>query len=73
MVDEKKFEHAGARVDHLGGPGAHNHAIRTDRRTGRLQLRHLFDLDDADAAGSIDADARVVAVIGNRIPCSIAA
>jgi hypothetical protein len=47
-----------ARRDHhpLGGHG----------RAGRLQLRHLLDLDDADAAGSIDADAGVITVVGNR-------
>ena len=44
----------------------HDHAVGADRRARRLQLRHLLDLDDADAAGAVDADAGVVAVVGHR-------
>src|SRR6185503_20476187 len=34
-------------------------------RTRRLQLGHLLDLDDADAARSVDADAGVITIIRN--------
>ena len=36
----------------------------TGRRARRLQLRHFLDLDDADAAGAVDAEAGVIAVVG---------
>ncbi len=35
------------------------------RRAGGLQLRHLLDLHDADAAGAVDPQTGVVTVIGN--------
>src|SRR6185295_14029735 len=68
VVDQQELEHAGARLDDVGRPSGHHHAFRADRRTGGLQLRHLLDLDDADAARAVDADARVVTVIGHFDP-----
>src|SRR5689334_354533 len=50
MVDQQEFEHARARFDDLGTACADDHALGADGRTGGLQLRHLFDLHDADAA-----------------------
>ena len=63
VIDQEELEHAGARLDDLGRPRAHHHALGAHRRARRLQLRHLLDLDDADAAGAVDADAGVIAVI----------
>ena len=63
MVDQQELEHAGARRGHLVGPRVDDHAFGADRRARRLQLRHLLDLHDADAAGAVDADAGVVAVV----------
>jgi hypothetical protein len=63
MVDEQELEHARTGGGGLRIPGAHDHALGADGRARRLQLRHLFDLDDAHAAGPVDADAGVVAVV----------
>ncbi len=63
MVDQQELEHAGARLDHVGRLRRHDHALGDRRRAGRLQLRHLLDLDDADAAGAVDAEAGVIAVV----------
>ena len=65
VVDEQELEHAGARRDDLGRPRADHHALGAHRRARRLQLRHLLDLDDADAAGAVDADAGVITVVRN--------
>ena len=68
VIHEQELEHAGARVDDFLGPRRHHHAFGADGRARRLQLRHLLDLDDADAARAVDADAGVVAVVGDRNP-----
>ena len=68
MVDEQELEHARARLNHLGRIGDDHHAVHARRRARRLQLRHLLDLDDAHAARSVDAQARVVAVVGDLVP-----
>ena len=64
MIDQQKLEHAGARFDDVGRLRVHDHAVGAHRRARRLQLRHFFDLDDADAAGPVDAEAGVIAVVG---------
>ena len=48
---------------HLGRARVHHHAVGADGRARRLQLRHLLDLDDADPAGAVDAERRVIAVV----------
>src|SRR5215469_2821546 len=65
VVHEQEFEHAGARLNHIRSVGRDDHAFGADRRARRLQLRHLLDLHDAHAARAVDADARVITVIGN--------
>ena len=64
MVDQQELEHAGARLDDVGRLRVDDHAVGAGRRARRLQLRHLLDLDDADAAGAVDAEAGVIAVVG---------
>ena len=68
VIDKQELEHAGACFDHLRHLRENHHSVRTKRRTRRLQLGHLLDLDDADAAGTVDADAGVIAVIGDGDP-----
>ena len=65
-MSEQELEHARARRLDLGRVGRDDHALGADRRARRLQLRHLLDLDDADAAGAVDAEAGVIAVVGDR-------
>jgi hypothetical protein len=65
MVDEKELEHPGAGLDDVRCLRVDDHAVGADGRAGRLQLRHLFDLDDAHAARAVDADPRVITVIRN--------
>ena len=57
MVDQQELEHAGARLHDIRRLRVHDHAVGARRRARRLQLRHLLDLDDADAAGPVDAEA----------------
>ena len=66
VIDQQELEHAGARLHDVRRLRRHDHALGARRRARRLQLRHLLDLDDADAAGAVDAEPGVVAVIGNR-------
>ena len=74
VVDEEELEHARARLDDVGRLRVDHHAFRDGRRTRGLQLRHLVDLDDADAAGTVDPQPRVIAVIrGLLMPASMAA
>ena len=63
MIDEQELEDAGPRLNHLRGPRQHSHPVRAGRGTRRLQLRHLLNLHNADAAGPVDADAGVVTVV----------
>src|SRR5882672_3645553 len=63
VIDEQELEHAGPRLDDVRCLSRDDHAFGDRRGAGRLQLRHLFNLDDADAAGAVDAQARVIAVI----------
>ena len=65
VIDQQEFEHALAAVDRLGILRVHHHALGHRRRARRLQLRHLLDLHQADAARRVDAEAGVVAVIGD--------
>ncbi len=64
VVEEQKLEHRGSRLHDLWRPRVNHHPVGAHRGTRGLQLGHLFDLDDADAAGSVNAQARVEAVIG---------
>jgi len=64
MIDQEELEHPRARLDHVGGLRVHHHAIGAGCRARRLQLRHLLDLDDADAARAVDAEAGVIAIVG---------
>ena len=63
VIDQEEFEDARPRLDDIRRLRGHHHALRHRRRARRLQFRHLLDLDDADAAGSVDAKAGVVAVV----------
>ena len=65
VIDQQKLEDARACLDDIRGLRVHHHSFGDRRRARRLQLRHLLDLDDADAAGPVDPEARVVAVVGN--------
>ena len=65
VIDEQELEHAGPAFDRLGIVGAHDHALGHRRRARRLQLRHLLDLHEADAARRVDAETGVVTVVGN--------
>ena len=65
VIDEQELEDTRARVNDIRGLGVHHHALGDRRRARGLQLRHLLDLHDADAAGPVDSEARVVAVVGN--------
>ena len=65
VIDQQELEDAGAGFDDVWRLRGDDHAVGHRRRTGRLQLRHLLDLDDADAARPVDAEARMVAVIGD--------
>src|SRR5262249_48780920 len=47
MVQEQELEHAGARLNHVRRIGRHHHPLGAGGGARRLQLRHLFDLDDA--------------------------
>jgi hypothetical protein len=63
VIDQQELEDAGAPFHRLGVCRVDDHAIGDRRRARRLQLRHLFDLDQADAARRIDTQPRVIAVI----------
>ena len=65
VVDQEELEHALAAVDGFRILRVHHHAFGHRRRARRLQLRHLLDLDQADAARRVDAQTGVVAVIGD--------
>jgi hypothetical protein len=62
MVDQRELEDAGARLDDVRRAWNH-HAVGAPS-TRRLQLRHLFDLDDADAARAV-VDPGVITVVGH--------
>ena len=66
MIQKKELEHARARLLDLRRVGRDDHPVGADRRARGLQLRHLLDADDADAAGAVNAKARVIAVVGDR-------
>src|SRR5207249_7190099 len=55
MVDQEELEHALLVLVHLLGSGFDDHALGHVDGTGRLQLGHLLDLDQAHAA---DGDGR---------------
>ena len=67
VIDQQELEHARARGLDSGRVGRDHHAVGARRRARRLQLRHLLDLDDADAAGAVDAQARVIAVVRHLV------
>src|SRR6185369_17010051 len=60
MVREQEFQHTLARLHYLLGLGLYDHAFGNRRRTGRLHLRHLFDLDQTHAARALQRETRVV-------------
>jgi hypothetical protein len=45
--------------------GLHDHAVGSDERAGRLQLRHFFHFDEAHAAGRLQRQPGVVAEGGH--------
>ena len=63
MVDQQELEYTGARFHDIRCLGVDDHAVSADSRARRLQLGHLLDLDDADPAGPVDAEAGMVAVV----------
>jgi hypothetical protein len=63
VIDQQELEHALAAFDGFRILRVHHHAFGRRRRARRLQLGHLVDLDQADAARRVDAQAGVVAVI----------
>ena len=66
VIDEQELEDAGARGRRFGVAGRDDHAVRADRRARGLQLRHLLDLHDADAAGPVDRQPGMKTVVGHR-------
>ena len=64
VVDEQELEDARPGLDHLGRVGVDDHALGRDDRARHLELRHLLDLHEADAARAVHAKAGVVAVVG---------
>ncbi len=56
------------RVVHDGGGGANGHALRHGRAARCLQLRHLFDFDQAHAAIGIGLELGVIAEMRNHDP-----
>jgi hypothetical protein len=63
VIDEQELENSRARVRHVRCLGLHDHPVDADRRAGGLQLRHLLDLHDADAARPVDPELGVIAVV----------
>ncbi len=63
VVDQQELEHRRAGLDDFRRPRIHHHPVGADRRARGLQLRHLLDADDADAARAFDAERGVVAVV----------
>ncbi len=61
VVGEKKLEHVLAGLADLVGVGANDHAFGRHESACRLQLRRLFDFDEAHAAGGLEREAGVVA------------
>ncbi len=53
VIGQQEFQHVLARVPHLLGVGAHNHAFGGDDGACRLQLRKFFDFDQAHAASGL--------------------
>jgi hypothetical protein len=68
MVEEQELEHAGPRLDDVRGLGVDHHAVGGRDRARHLQLRHLLDLDQADATVAIDRQTGVIAVVRNVDP-----
>ena len=62
MIDEQQLDHRRASRLGLLAARAHDHAVRRRRVAGDLQLRHAFDLDEADAAEPRRTELRVIAV-----------
>ena len=66
MVGEDKFEYRSMGiVDHARG-GAHTHALVDRSAAGGLELRHLFDFDQAHAAVGVRFELGVVAEMWNH-------
>ena len=63
VVQQQELEHAGAGVLDLLGRRVHDHPVRRRDRARHLELRHLLDLHQADAAGPVHAQRGVIAVV----------
>ena len=63
MVDEQQLHHAFARAAHGIALRAHDHAFGHGRVAGDLELGHALDLDLTQAAGAVDRELRVPAVV----------
>ncbi len=65
VVAEQELQRGLAGLRYFGGLGCNDHAFGDRRGAGGLQLGHLFDADDAHAAGGLQRQARVVAERGD--------
>ena len=65
MVAEQELERGFAGLRDVGGLGEDDHAFGDRCGAGGLELGHLFDADDAHAAGGLQREARVVAEGGD--------
>jgi hypothetical protein len=63
MVDEQEFEDAAPRLTRLFGEDTDDLTLRHRRGTGDLQLRCLFDFDEAHPAHARYREPRMVAVV----------
>ena len=68
VVREEQLQRRLARTHHARGVGADDIAVLRARGAGAQQLGHALDLDQADAAGTIDGRALVEAQGGDLDP-----
>src|SRR5260221_2773 len=60
VVGEEKFQNAFASLLDLRSVGSNHHAVGRDQSASGLHLGHLFDFDQAHAAGGLQRKSRVV-------------
>src|ERR1700733_6518962 len=61
MIAKQQFDHRLASLTHLVAVSGNYHALGDDSGAGRLELRHLLDLDDAHAASALERKVWVIA------------